>query len=232
MTAAIRTTAVPLVLTEVTLVLGTGDAAVTALDRVDLTVEPGQFTAVIGPSGSGKSSLLAVAGGLIRPTSGTVAVAGVDLVGLSDRARTALRRDQIGYVFQQANLFPALTAREQLMLVAHLAGRNMSAAAARAEELLDAVGVVHRADRRPDQLSGGERQRIGIARALMSAPAVLLVDEPTSALDQHRAQVIAELLAEQTHRVGTATIMVTHDTGILEHADRTYSMRDGQLIES
>lgn len=178
-----------------TLRLGAGDTAVTALDHVDLLAAPGELIAVAGPSGSGKSSLLAVAGGLIRPTGGTVTIDGTELSALSDTRRTALRRSRIGYVFQQANLLPSLTAREQLLLMAHLTRTTGEQTRRHADDLLTAVGMAHRADRRPHQLSGGERQRIGIARALITAPAVLLVDEPTSALDHQRGHDIVKLLA-------------------------------------
>jgi putative ABC transport system ATP-binding protein len=216
-------------LTEASLHLGTGDQQVTALDHVTLTVGPGVLLAVTGPSGSGKSSLLAVAGGLQTVTGGTVHAAGVDLATLSERRRTAHRRRHIGYVFQHANLVASLTAREQLLLPAHLAGRLDKTARTRAEELLAAVGMTSRADRRPHQLSGGERQRIALARALLLNPQILLVDEPTSALDRTRAREIVTLIAEQTRAQATATVMVTHDTEILDSADRVVHLRDGRV---
>jgi putative ABC transport system ATP-binding protein len=216
-------------LTGVTLHLGHDQHQVTALDQVDLALGPGEFVAVTGPSGSGKSSLLAVAGGLQNPTRGTVHVAGVDLTTLKEHQRTAHRRRHIGYVFQHANLFTSLTAREQLLLTAHVAGRLDADTRRRADELLEAVGMTARTDRRPDQLSGGERQRIGIARALVLAPEVLLVDEPTSALDRTRARDIVDLLARQTRAHRTATVMVTHDHEILDAADRVLTLRDGRL---
>ncbi|BCJ33296.1 ABC transporter ATP-binding protein [Actinocatenispora thailandica] len=216
-------------LTGVTLRLGSEAQQVTALDRVDLAVAPGEFVAVTGPSGSGKSSLLAVAGGLQSPTEGSVHVAGADLTSLKEGRRTAHRRDHIGYVFQHANLLASLTAREQLLVSAHIAGRLDSSARRRADELLDAVGMAGHADRRPHQLSGGERQRVGLARALLLAPEVLLVDEPTSALDRARSRDIVDLLAEQTRTRRTATVMVTHDTEILDAADQVRQLRDGRL---
>ncbi|GGV19150.1 ABC transporter ATP-binding protein [Streptomyces litmocidini] len=216
-------------LDDVTLALGDGDAAVTALDHVALTVAPGEFVAVVGPSGSGKSSLLAVAGGLQRPTSGTVRIAGTELTALPDKQRTAARRRHIGFVFQQSNLLASLTVREQLLLPLHIDGRLDTAARARADELIEAVGLTHRAGSRPHQLSGGERQRAGLARALMTSPTVLLVDEPTSALDRVRSAEAVRLIAEQTHEHGTATVMVTHDTAIMDAADRVHEMVDGRL---
>ncbi|MEU9239995.1 ABC transporter ATP-binding protein [Streptomyces shenzhenensis] len=214
---------------DITLTLGDGDTAVTALADVSLTVAPGEFVAVVGPSGSGKSSLLAVAGGLQRPTSGTVHIAGTELTALSDKERTAARRHHIGFVFQQSNLLASLTVREQLLLPLHIDGRLDAAGRTRADELIEAVGLSHRAGARPHQLSGGERQRAGLARALMTSPAVLLVDEPTSALDRVRSAEAVRLIAEQTHERGTATVMVTHDTAIMDAADRVYEMVDGRL---
>ncbi|MFJ3338897.1 ABC transporter ATP-binding protein [Streptomyces sp. NPDC086766] len=216
-------------LDDVTLILGDGNTAVTALDHVSLSVAPGEFVAVVGPSGSGKSSLLAVAGGLQQPTSGTVHIAGTELTALSDKERTAARRRHIGFVFQQSNLLASLTVREQLLLPLHIDGRLDAAARSRADELVEAVGLTHRAGSRPHQLSGGERQRAGLARALMTSPAVLLVDEPTSALDRVRSAEAVQLIAEQTHKHGTATIMVTHDTAIMDAADRVHEMVDGRL---
>ena len=216
-------------LDDVTLTLGDGDTAVIALNDVGLTVAPGEFVAVVGPSGSGKSSLLAVAGGLQRPTSGRVHIAGTELTALSDRERTAARRRHIGFVFQQSNLLASLTVREQLLLPLHIDGRLDAAARTRADELIEAVGLGHRTGARPHRLSGGERQRAGLARALMTSPAVLLVDEPTSALDRSRSAEAVELIAEQTHERGTATVMVTHDTAIMDAADRVYEMVDGRL---
>lgn len=213
----------------VSLCFGDGDQEIRALDEVSLRIGPGEVVAIVGPSGSGKSSLLAVAGGLITPGTGRVVVGDVDLVGLSDRDRTAARRSRIGYVFQHANLLPSLTAREQLLLVAHLAGRISAEHRTRADELLSAVGMAHRADRRPHQLSGGERQRVGIARALMSRPALLLADEPTSALDHERSLRVMAVLAEQAHLRSTATLLATHDADILGYADRVLHMQDGRL---
>ncbi|MEZ5144715.1 MAG: ABC transporter ATP-binding protein [Acidimicrobiales bacterium] len=214
---------------EVTLVLGDGDDEVTALDRVSMEVGAGELVAVVGPSGSGKSSLLAVAGAMLRPTSGRVVIGDVDVVAAPDKERTRLRREHIGFVFQGSNLVPSLTATEQLLLVPHLDGIRPATRRDRAAALLDEVDMGHRADRRPHQLSGGERQRVGIARALMAEPAVLLVDEPTSALDHQRGAEIVELLARETHDRGVATVMVTHDTAMLDRVDRVLRMEDGRL---
>lgn len=213
-------------LIDVTLTLGDGDETVVALDEVSLQVRPGQLAAIVGPSGSGKSSLLAVAGALTTPTAGRVLVDGTDLVGTTPRRRTRIRRDQIGFVFQSGNLIPALSAIEQLRLPTTFGGRGRSRDP---RELLEAVGMAHKAGRRPHQLSGGERQRVGIARALMTNAPLLLVDEPTAALDRQRSQDIVELLAREVHERGVAAVMVTHDHDVLHHCDTVHEMMDGSL---
>ncbi|MGH9066806.1 MAG: ABC transporter ATP-binding protein, partial [Acidimicrobiales bacterium] len=180
-------------LNDITLTYPDGGSRLTALDHVSLDVPAGTVAAVIGPSGSGKSSLLAVAATLITPDSGQVVIDGTLTTGMSRDAMTALRRETVGMVFQQPNLIASLTATEQLEVMAHLGGRSPGGARRRAGELLDAVGLLDQAGRRPHQLSGGQRQRINIARALMNDPAVLLVDEPTSALDHERGAAIIDL---------------------------------------
>jgi putative ABC transport system ATP-binding protein len=220
-----------LVLHDVVLTYPDGDRTLTALDRVSLTVAAGEFAAVAGPSGSGKSSLLAVAALLIAPASGSVEVAGRDAAGLDPAERTRLRRDRVGVVFQQPNLLPSLTALDQLTVMAHLAGRPARAAAGRARELLAAVGLAGLEHKRPYQLSGGERQRVAIARALMNDPRVLLADEPTSALDHERGASIVALLGRLTRERGVAAVMVTHDLAQLDAVDRVWTMRDGRLSE-
>ncbi|WP_031069128.1 ABC transporter ATP-binding protein [Streptomyces sp. NRRL WC-3742] len=216
-------------LDRITLTYPDGDGRLTALDEVSLTVPKGSITAVIGPSGSGKSSLLAVAATLITPDSGRVVVDGTDTTGLGRAELTALRRSRIGIVFQQPNLLPSLTAVEQLQVMAHLDGRAPRSALPRALELLDAVGLRDQATRRPHQLSGGQRQRVNIARALMNDPTVLLVDEPTSALDHERGAAVLDLLADLTHRRATATVLVTHDRTHLTTIDQVAEVRDGRL---
>ncbi len=225
-TTAPTSTRTGLALADVTLSYGDGDEQVHALDHVDLTVSPGEIVAIVGPSGAGKSSLLAVTGGLTRPTSGAVVVDGTDLTTLSGGALARFRRDHVGFVFQSGNLVPALTAIDQLRLVEKITGRR---AQTPPEQLLDAVGMTAHAKRRPGRLSGGERQRVGIARALVASPSVLLVDEPTAALDRRRSHEIVELLARQTHEFSVATVMVTHDHDVLEHCDRVLEMVDGRL---
>jgi putative ABC transport system ATP-binding protein len=216
----------------VSLVLGDGDQQVTALDHVSLDLQPGQLMAVVGPSGSGKSSLLAVCGGLRTPTGGQIFINGTEITALRPDKLTEVRRDHIGFVFQQSNLVPALTAVDQLLLTVHLRGRRPGRAdRERALALLREVGMEHRADRRPHQLSGGERQRVGIARAFMGEPALLLVDEPTSMLDHNRGRQIVEILVRECHEHRVATLMVTHDPDMLDGADRVVQMADGRLAE-
>jgi len=224
----VEKTTTGLTLDAVWLRFGDGDSTVLALDDVNLDVRRGELVAIVGPSGAGKSSLLAVAGGLARTSSGSVVIDGTDVTAMPARALAELRRDKIGFVFQSGNLVPALTARDQLRLVAKITGRP----GRDADELLDSVGMSHRADRRPGRLSGGERQRVGIARALMSNPSLLLVDEPTAALDRKRSHEVVELLSRETHEAGVATIMVTHDNDVLGHCDRILEMVDGRLRQS
>ncbi|MEV5752816.1 ABC transporter ATP-binding protein [Actinoallomurus sp. NPDC052308] len=218
-----------LTLTDITLTYPDGDGRLTALDQVDLEVPKGGLTAVVGPSGSGKSSLLAVAATLITPDAGTVAIDGTVTTGMTRGELTAVRRAKIGIVFQQPNLLTSLTAVEQLQVMAQIDGRSPARARPRAMELLDAVGLAGQADRRPHQLSGGQRQRVNIARALMNDPTVLLVDEPTSALDHERGAEIIDLLARLTHQRATATVLVTHDRTHLTAADRIVHVHDGRL---
>ncbi|MQS11502.1 ABC transporter ATP-binding protein [Streptomyces kaniharaensis] len=218
-----------LTLDRVTLTYPDGDGRLTALDDVSLTVPEGTVTAVVGPSGSGKSSLLAVAATLITPDSGRVVVDGTDTTGLGRAELTALRRTRIGIVFQQANLLPSLSAVEQLQVMAHLDGRSPRGALPRALELLDAVGLRDQAGRRPHQLSGGQRQRVNIARALMNDPKVLLIDEPTSALDHERGSAVLDLITTLTHERSTATVLVTHDRTRLASVDHIAEVHDGRL---
>ncbi|MEU3290336.1 MULTISPECIES: ABC transporter ATP-binding protein [Streptomyces] len=218
-----------LTLTDITLTYPDGDTRLTALDQVSLEVPQGSLTAVVGPSGSGKSSLLAVAATLITPDTGTVAIDGQSTTGLTRGELAELRRHKIGIVFQQPNLLPSLTAAEQLQVMAQLDGRKPRRVRDRAMELLRAVGLAAQAGRRPHQLSGGQRQRVNIARALMNDPTVLLVDEPTSALDHERGAVVLDLITRLTHEKATATILVTHDRTHLTAVDQIAEVHDGCL---
>ena len=216
-------------LVNVSLEYADGSSTLKALDHVDLTVAQGEFLSVVGPSGSGKSSLLAVASTLIVPTYGVVIIDGEDVTAITPAQRTVLRREKVGIVFQQPNLLPSMTAVEQLLMREHLRGKAGAGEQRKARELLDTVGLGSVLDKRPHQLSGGQRQRVNIARALMRNPSVLLVDEPTAALDQQRSESIVRLLRRITDEFATATVMVTHDTEFLPLTDAVAVMRDGRL---
>ncbi|NKY85006.1 ABC transporter ATP-binding protein [Nocardia veterana] len=224
---------------DLTLTYPDGAGRVTALDRVALTVRGGEIAAITGPSGSGKSSLLAAVSTLVRPDAGRILLdtggTHIDLARASRREATTLRRERIGIVFQQPNLIPALTAVEQLEVMRHLGGRSIVSPRLRrrtrteAMDLLDAVGLRGHEQKRPAHLSGGQRQRVNIARALMNNPALLVVDEPTSALDQDRGAAIIDLLLEVVRTHDTATLLVTHDSAHLHRMDAVYRMVDGRL---
>jgi len=221
-------------LDDITLTFPDGDRRITAVDAVSLTAHPGTVTGITGPSGSGKSSILAVAATLIRPDFGRVLVDDIDVTRLSPAEATELRRSTIGIVFQQSNLIPSLTAREQLTVMNELGQRhgrrNRSATRARANELLDAVGLSDHGDKRPHQLSGGQRQRVNIARALMNDPSVLLIDEPTSALDQESGARIIDLVLRLTDELNTSTLLVTHDLVHLPRMHGVVHLVDGRLV--
>lgn len=220
-------TASGLSLTDVSLELGDGTQKVRVLDHVNLHVRDGEFAAIVGPSGSGKSSLLAVAGALSLPDTGSVKLRGNELTTLNSKQRAKHRLQDVGFVFQSGNLIPSLNAADQLRMVNLLAKgpRNFDPM-----PLLEAVGMSHRAKHRPGQLSGGERQRVGIARALVTKPAVMLLDEPTAALDSARSHEVVNLLAQRARDMGIATVMVTHDHGMLDQCDAIYEMNDGALL--
>lgn len=212
---------------DATVTYADGESTITALDRANLQARPGELTAIIGESGSGKSTLLSVAAGLVSPDSGHVEVAGIDLTGANDKTRSTARRENIGIIFQQANLIASLTVREQLLIMDHVRGVRMRPQ--RADELLDLVGLAGMGTRRMAQLSGGQRQRVNIARALMAEPALLLADEPTSALDSSLSREIMSLVSRLTKELNTATVMVTHDRSLLEYVDHAVEVRDGQV---
>lgn len=219
----------PLVCTDLVVTYPDGPERRVILDHLDLRVAPGEVVVVSGESGAGKSTLLTVAGLLKRSDAGEVTVAGTPASGLSERARTALRRDHIAFVYQSANLLPSLTAAEQLELVGHIRGQRRAATRHRAAELLEELGLAARAHQLPAQLSGGERQRVGIARALMASPQVLIADEPTASLDPERARSVADLLADAAHDHGIATLVVSHDDAPLRRADRHLRLARGVL---
>ncbi len=200
-----------------------------ALNGVSLTVEQGEFTAVMGPSGSGKSTLLNLIAGLDRPTSGSVLVRGIELASLGESGLARFRRDHVGFVFQFFHLLPNLTALENVLIPAQLKGRE--SAEARGRNLLETLGIHEVADRYPAKLSGGQQQRVAIARALINNPTLLLADEPTGALDTHSGDQVMDLLA-QLHRDGQTILLVTHDAKLAtRHASRVVSVMDGKIVD-
>jgi putative ABC transport system ATP-binding protein len=214
-----------------TKVYGSGDTAVTALDHVDLSVNQGEFVAVMGPSGCGKSTLLNLVGGLDKPSEGQVFIDGHDIATLSDRAVTELRRRKLGFVFQFFNLIPVLDATENAALPLTLDSVTDAKSHHAAEEWLTRVGLGDRLHNRPDQLSGGQQQRVAVARALVTEPALVLADEPTGNLDTKSAEEIADLLLQAAEEWNRAVVMVTHDPRIAAHAQRIVFMRDGRVVD-
>jgi putative ABC transport system ATP-binding protein len=212
---------------------GEGDAAVDALKDVNLSVAPGEVVGLIGPSGSGKSTLLKCLGAVIEPTSGRMTLGHETIFdeGWKIKDLRALRRDHIGFVFQAPYLIPFLDVTDNVALLPMLAGQPNAQARARARELLDALGVAHRAQAEPSQLSGGEQQRVAIARALANRPPVILADEPTAPLDSERALGVMRLLNQMAQQYRTAIIVVTHDEKIIPTFKRIYHIRDGRTYE-
>jgi putative ABC transport system ATP-binding protein len=215
---------------QVSKVYGSGPSEVHALSQVDLAVERGELVAVMGPSGSGKSTLLTIAGSLEEPTSGEVLVDGVDLATVSRADQARMRRRSIGYVFQDFNLLPGLTAAENVTLPLELDGIRAKAARATGLEAMEELDVADLADRYPDELSGGERQRAAIARAIVGERALLLADEPTGALDSVNGEAVMRLLREVCHR-GASGVVVTHEAQLASWADRVVFLRDGRLVD-
>ena len=206
-----------------------GDAEVVALDHASLTVGDDEMVALVGPSGSGKTTLLSIAGGLLAPSEGIVQVGPHRISDYDRRRLTSFRRDMVGFVFQGANLVPFLTARENLLVVADVAGRRGKDVDRRADTLLEELGLGHRRDNTPPQLSGGERQRVAVGRALMNEPELVLFDEPTSALDSTLGEQVMELIRTEVKGRGTAAVVVTHDARMTRFADRSVEIRDGRL---
>jgi putative ABC transport system ATP-binding protein len=217
-------------LRQVSKVYGSGPSEVHALRAVDLSVERGELVAVMGPSGSGKSTLLTIAGSLEEASSGQVLVDGVDLATVSRADRATMRRRAIGYVFQDFNLLPGLTAIENAALPLELDGISATAARATGLQALAELDVAERADRYPDELSGGERQRVAIARAIVGERGLLLADEPTGALDSVNGEAVMRLLRAATKR-GVAGVVVTHEAQLASWADRVVFLRDGHVVD-
>ena len=209
-------------------VYGTGDTAVRALDGVDLTVEHGEFVAIVGTSGSGKSTLLHMLGGLDRPTSGSVTVDGKDIFSFKDEALTIFRRRKIGFVFQSYNLIPVLNVQENIVLPIQLDGRRVDKAFVR--QIVRTLGLEERLEALPSQLSGGQQQRVAIARALAAAPAIILADEPTGNLDSRTSQDVLGLLKITSQKFSQTIVMITHNEEIAQMADRILRIEDGRIV--
>lgn len=214
---------------QLTKIYGSGPTAVTALDRVSLSVEPGEFVAIMGPSGCGKSTLLHLIGGLDKASGGSIAVDGHNLNDLGDDELTELRRRKMGFVFQFYNLIPVMTAAENAALPVTLDGVRPAEAQKKAAEWLERFGLGERLNHRPDQLSGGQQQRVAIARAIVNEPALLMADEPTGNLDTESSNDIFALLRKFNRDLGTTCLIVTHDPRIAERCDRTITLVDGRV---
>jgi len=214
----------------VTKIYSEGASSVVALDGVDLDVHSGEVLLLMGPSGSGKTTLLSVMGCILRPTSGSVQVAGIETAQMSESKLPAIRLRHMGFVFQAFNLFPTLTARENIEVALDLQGIRGSMAHKRAADLLDEVGLSDKVNSFPADLSGGQKQRVALARALAGDPAVLLADEPTAALDSHTGRGVMQLMHDLAHQRGRAVAIVTHDNRILDLGDRIARIEDGRIV--
>ena len=208
---------------------GSGETQVRALDGVDLSVENGEFVAIVGTSGSGKSTLLHMLGGLDRPTSGRVIVDGKEIFSLKDEALTIFRRRKIGFVFQSYNLVPVLSVHENIILPVELDGRRVDREYL--QEVVSALGLEKRLNSRPNQLSGGQQQRVAIARALAAKPAILLADEPTGNLDSKTSQDVLGLMKATGRKFSQTMVMITHNEEIAQLADRIVRIEDGRIAK-
>jgi len=224
---------VPRILTkDLIKVYRTGKSEVIALRGLDMHVDDGEFVSVRGPSGGGKTTFLNILGGIDRPTAGRIEVNGSNLVDFTDGELVRYRLRQTGFVFQYFNLVPTLTAEENIELPMRLASKDGTARKARTKELLDLVGLAHRARHRPDELSGGEQQRIAIAVALSNDPPLLLADEPTGELDTKTGQEVLNLFQRLNQDLKKTIVVVTHDARVADIANRTLDIRDGKIVET
>lgn len=211
---------------------GTGDVMTKALRAVSMELFPGQLALLMGPSGSGKSTLLAVLSGLLKPDAGRVLALGQDLWAMSERQREQFRRQYCGFIFQGYNLFPALTARQQLEMVLRWGnGLSPRVASERTDNMLGLLGLSKKAHLRPSQMSGGEKQRVAIGRALIKEPSFVFADEPTAALDWKHGEQVIELLRVAAHDAGATILVVAHDARLIPHVDRVFHLEDGRLVE-
>lgn len=219
-------------LEDVTKIYKVGEVETPALRGLTLTIEEGEFTAIVGPSGSGKTTVLQMMGCLDRPTSGAVQVSGQDVTRLNDNQRADLRKGTIGFIFQFFALIPVLTAYENVELPLLLSGNGSKARKERVNELLEAVGLSHRANHRPDQLSGGEKQRVAVARALAVNPVLVLADEPTANLDTENGNQVMAIMERLNEETGTTFVFATHDPRVIPFARRVVKLRDGQVADN
>ena len=209
-----------------------GASGTLALRGIDLDAHPGELLMLMGPSGSGKTTLLSIMGCILTASSGTVRVAGTEVMGLSEKHLPALRLQHIGFVFQGFNLFPTLTAGENGELMLDLKGISTAKAKKRSQELLEQVGLGEKYDAFPSDLSGGQKQRVAIARALAGDPGIILADEPTAALDSSTGRNVMEMMSELAHKRGRAVVIVTHDSRVLSFADRIVRIEDGAIANN
>jgi putative ABC transport system ATP-binding protein len=209
-----------------------GATSAPALRGIDLDVEAGELMLLMGPSGSGKTTLLSIMGCILSPTSGSVRIAGKEVANLSQEELPAVRLENIGFVFQGFNLFPTLTAGENVELMLDLKGMRGEGARRRAAELLDAVGLGEKVNSFPSDLSGGQKQRVAIARALAGDPKIILADEPTAALDSHTGRNVMEMMRRLAHERGRAVVVVTHDSRVMEFGDRIVRIEDGMIAKT
>lgn len=206
-----------------------GKVEVPALQNVNLTLNHGEFIAVMGPSGCGKSTLLHLLGGLMQPTRGKILIDGIDISKLSDSDRTAIRRKKIGYIFQRFNLLPTLTAKGNIELAKKIHG-NGHLGANGVDRILSMLGLTEKINFRPGELSGGEQQRVAIARAVINRPAIILADEPTGSLDSRNSQTVLQMLRDLNDKLGQTIVMITHDSDAASTASRVIEMKDGQIL--
>lgn len=219
-------------LRQVSKVYGTGTAAVHAVRDIDLDVSPGEVLLMCGPSGSGKTTLLSIMGAILQASSGSVRLMGQEIVGIRESKLPDIRLNNIGFIFQGFNLFPALTALENVEVALTLKGLSKSAARNRAAELLDQVGLSDRGKHHPADLSGGQKQRVAIARALAGDPRIILADEPTAALDSSSGRTVMDILTTLAKDRGRAVVIVTHDSRVLHYGTRMVHIEDGHLEEA
>jgi putative ABC transport system ATP-binding protein len=221
----------PVVVENVTKTYRQGDRIVNALNGITLQIEPGRFVAIMGASGSGKSTLLHLMAGLAAPDSGVILIGGTDITKMSDRQLTLFRRRQVGLVFQAFNLIPTLTARENIALPLQLENKDGPEVEKRIDDIMNALGIAHRADHRPDVMSGGEQQRVAIGRAIITDPAVILADEPTGNLDSVNSREVCQLLRDLSEKSGKTIVMVTHEPTVAIYAQEALVMHDGKNVD-